>query len=83
MVASSKPSSRLTRGRAKRVFKVGELATSVGSSYIWEALRRPFRSAGSHQQALLDTHIRNAMRKLDADTRTEAVAKALRQSLID
>jgi DNA-binding NarL/FixJ family response regulator len=28
-------------------------------------------------------HIRNAMRKLDADTRTEAVAKALRQSLID
>jgi DNA-binding NarL/FixJ family response regulator len=28
-------------------------------------------------------HIRNAMRKLDADTRTEAVAKALRQSLIE
>ena len=28
-------------------------------------------------------HIRNAMRKLDADTRTEAVATALRQSLIE
>lgn len=28
------------------------------------------------------THIRKAMEKLDADTRTEAVAKALRQSLI-
>jgi DNA-binding NarL/FixJ family response regulator len=28
------------------------------------------------------THIRKAMDKLDADTRTEAVAKALRQSLI-
>jgi DNA-binding NarL/FixJ family response regulator len=28
------------------------------------------------------THVRNAMRKLDADTRTQAVASALRQSLI-
>jgi DNA-binding NarL/FixJ family response regulator len=28
-------------------------------------------------------HIRNAMRKLDADTRTEAVATALRQQLIE
>ena len=28
------------------------------------------------------THVRKAMRKLGADTRTEAVAKALRQSLI-
>src|SRR5947199_10499895 len=28
-------------------------------------------------------HIRNAMRKLDADTRTHAVAMALRQSLIE
>lgn len=28
------------------------------------------------------THVKNAMRKLEADTRTEAVAKALRESLI-
>jgi len=28
------------------------------------------------------THVRKAMRKLEADTRTQAVAKALRQSLI-
>jgi RNA polymerase sigma factor (sigma-70 family) len=28
------------------------------------------------------THIRKAMDKLDADTRTQAVAKAIRQSLI-
>jgi DNA-binding NarL/FixJ family response regulator len=28
------------------------------------------------------THVRKAMAKLDADTRTQAVAKALRQSLI-
>ena len=28
------------------------------------------------------THVRKAMAKLEADTRTQAVAKALRQSLI-
>ena len=28
------------------------------------------------------THVKNAMQKLEADTRTEAVAKALRDSLI-
>ncbi len=28
------------------------------------------------------THVKNAMQKLEADTRTEAVAKALRESLI-
>jgi len=52
----------ITHGRAKRVLKVGELATSVGSSYLWNALRSPFRSASKRQQALLDTHIKNALR---------------------
>jgi DNA-binding CsgD family transcriptional regulator len=28
------------------------------------------------------THVKNAMTKLEADTRTQAVASALRQSLI-
>jgi predicted unusual protein kinase regulating ubiquinone biosynthesis (AarF/ABC1/UbiB family) len=54
--------SSITSGRAKRVLKVGELATSVGSSYLWEALRSPFRSADTRQQALLDTHIKNAVK---------------------
>lgn len=44
------------------MLKVGELATSVGSSYVWQALRWPFRSAGAREKALLDTHIKNAMR---------------------
>ncbi len=60
--SSTKVASDITRGRAKRVFKVGELATSVGSSYMWQALRWPFRSADKRQQALLDTHIKNAIR---------------------
>src|SRR5438445_13008275 len=59
---AGKPRRDLTRGRAKRVLKVGELATSVGSSYLWEAVRRPFRSADKRQQALLDTHIKNAIK---------------------
>src|SRR5262249_52312178 len=34
----------------------------VGSSYLWNALRSPFRSADKRQQALLDTHIKNALK---------------------
>ena len=41
MPPNRKTESRLTRGRAKRVLKVGELATSVGSAYVWDALREP------------------------------------------
>ena len=52
----------ITSGRARRVMKVGELATSVGSSYVWQALRWPFRSVDKRRQALLDTHIKNAVR---------------------
>ncbi len=62
MTSASKSQSDITRGRARRVLKVGELATSVGSSYVWQAVRWPFRSADSRQKALLDTHIRNAMK---------------------
>src|SRR5689334_22164953 len=59
---SKKKGSAITSGRAKRVFKVGELATSVGSSYLWEAVRSPCRSADKRQQALLDTHVKNALK---------------------
>lgn len=31
----------------------------------------------------VQTHVRNAMEKLEADTRTQAVAAAIRQSLIE
>jgi predicted unusual protein kinase regulating ubiquinone biosynthesis (AarF/ABC1/UbiB family) len=53
---------RITSGRARRVMKVGELATSVGSSYLWQVLRAPFRSSDARQQALLDTHVKNAIK---------------------
>ena len=44
-----------------------------------EEIGRKLHIAGETARA----HIRNAMRKLDADTRTHAVAMALRQSLIE
>jgi predicted unusual protein kinase regulating ubiquinone biosynthesis (AarF/ABC1/UbiB family) len=64
-ISKSKPRSELTSGRARRVLKVGELATSMGSSYMWQALRWPFRSADKRRQALLDTHIKNAVRMVE------------------
>lgn len=71
----------LARGRTKRVLKVGELATSVGSSYAWQALSRPFRSADKHERALLDAHIRNAMRIVERSKELKGAFMKLVQML--
>ena len=81
MPAGRKTESRLTRGRARRVLKVGELATSVGTSYVWEALKSPFRSKGQRQQALLDTHIRNAVRIVESSKELKGAFMKLVQML--
>ncbi len=81
MAAKGKADGRLTRGRAKRVFKVGELATSVGSAYLWEALKSPFRTRDQHQQALLDTHIRTAMRIVESSKELKGAFMKLVQML--
>ena len=44
------------------MLSVGQLTTAVGSSYLWQAIKRPFQSASRTQQALLAAHIRNAER---------------------
>ena len=59
---AAKPRARITQGRAKRVISVGGLATSVGSSYVWQAVRWPFRSNDKRERALLDTHIKSAIK---------------------
>ncbi len=59
MAQQDKP---LTRGRARRAIKIGGLASQVGSSYLWNSLRRPFLNATARERELLDTHIRNARR---------------------
>lgn len=57
--------SEITAGRARRMLSVGGLTTSVGSSYLWQALKRPFQSETRQEAALLDTHIRNARRLVE------------------
>ncbi len=55
-------SGDLTSGRARRMLSLGRLTTSVGGSYLWRALKRPFQSVSKAQQELLAAHIRNAER---------------------
>jgi predicted unusual protein kinase regulating ubiquinone biosynthesis (AarF/ABC1/UbiB family) len=54
--------TEITTGRARRLFSVGRLTTSVGGSYLWQVLKRPFQSAAGAQQDALAAHIRNAER---------------------
>src|SRR5512135_1305451 len=77
------PTSRrdITRGRARRVLKVGELATSVGSTYVWQALRWPFRSADSRQRGLLEAHIRNATKIVERSKELRGAFMKLVQTL--
>jgi hypothetical protein len=54
----------ITSGRTRRMLSVGRLTTSVGGSYLWQALKRPFQSVTRQDRALLEAHIRNAERVL-------------------
>jgi len=58
-------SPRITNGRAKRALQVGSLTTSVGSSYLWHALKRPFQSVATQDQELFGLHLKNAMRLVE------------------
>ena len=81
MASRSNPRRDITRGRARRVLKVGELATSVGSSYLWQALRWPFRSADARQHGLLDAHIRNALKIVERSKELRGAFMKLVQTL--
>ncbi len=52
----------ITTGRTRRMLSVGRLTSSVGGSYLWHMLKRPFQSAPANEQALLEAHVRNAER---------------------
>ena len=73
--------STLTTGRARRVLKVGTLTTSVGGSYIWQALKRPFQSEARTERDLLDTHVRNALRIVERSTELKGAFMKLTQML--
>jgi predicted unusual protein kinase regulating ubiquinone biosynthesis (AarF/ABC1/UbiB family) len=52
----------ITSGRTRRMLSVGRLTSSVGGSYLWQLVKRPFQSASRSEQTLLEAHIRNAER---------------------
>jgi predicted unusual protein kinase regulating ubiquinone biosynthesis (AarF/ABC1/UbiB family) len=71
----------LTTGRARRVLTVGSLTTSVGGSYIWQALKRPFQTQEQTERDLLDTHVRNAIRLVERSTELKGAFMKLTQML--
>ncbi|MBI3766917.1 MAG: AarF/ABC1/UbiB kinase family protein [Deltaproteobacteria bacterium] len=73
--------STLTTGRARRVLKVGTLTTSLGGSYIWQALKRPFQSQARTERDLLDAHVRNAIRIVERSTELKGAFMKLTQML--
>lgn len=78
---TKRKSTRLTQGRAKRALQVGSLTTSVGSSYVWHALKRPFQSAGQKEQELLDLHLKNALRIVESSRELRGAFMKLVQML--
>jgi predicted unusual protein kinase regulating ubiquinone biosynthesis (AarF/ABC1/UbiB family) len=74
-------STRLTKGRTKRALQVGSLTTSVGSSYLWHALKRPFQTAGQKEQELLDLHLKNALRIVESSRELRGAFMKLVQML--
>jgi len=71
----------LTTGRARRVLKVGTLTTSVGGSYLWQALKRPFQTQARTDRDLLDAHVRNAVRIVERSTELKGAFMKLVQML--
>ena len=74
-------SGGLTKGRTKRALQVGSLTTSVGSSYLWHTLKRPFQSAGKKEQELLDLHLKNALRIVESSRELRGAFMKLVQML--
>ncbi len=78
---AKKQSTGLTKGRTKRALQVGSLTTSVGSSYLWHALKRPFQATGKKEQELLDLHLKNALRIVDSSRELRGAFMKLVQML--
>jgi len=80
----ARPAARddaLTSGRARRALNVSTLTTSVGGSYLWQALKRPFQSQEQTERDLIDTHVRNAMRIVERSTQLKGAFMKLTQML--
>ena len=75
------PRNPITKGRARRAIEMGGLASQVGTSYLWNTLRRPFLSQSRQDSELLETHIRNAQRIVESSTNLRGAFMKLIQML--
>ena len=73
--------SDIKSGRARRVLSVGGLTTTIGSSYLWQLVKRPFQSGDERQEAMLATHIRNAQRLVEQSVELRGAFAKLVQML--
>ncbi len=71
----------ITSGRARRAIQIGELASQVGSSYLWTSIRRPFLSENDRDRELLDAHVKNARRIVESSTHLRGAFLKLIQML--
>lgn len=75
------PRKSVTSGRTRRALKIGGLASQVGSSYLWNSLRKPFLDAAHHERELLETHVRNAQRIVESSKELRGAFMKLVQML--
>jgi predicted unusual protein kinase regulating ubiquinone biosynthesis (AarF/ABC1/UbiB family) len=80
-VPNKKKNPDLVQGRARRAFQVGSLTTSVGGSYLWHALKRPFQSVSKREQELLDLHLQSALRIVESSRELRGAFMKLVQML--
>ena len=81
LMPAKKSSNELTQGRAKRSLQVGSLATSIGGSYAWQALKQPFQFGRDKGPELLDLHLKNALRIVESSRELRGAFMKLIQML--
>lgn len=81
MSERAQPRGSLATGRARRMLSIGGLGTAVGGSYLWQLLSRPFRPADRREKALIEAHLRNAMRIVDRSAELRGAFMKLVQML--
>jgi predicted unusual protein kinase regulating ubiquinone biosynthesis (AarF/ABC1/UbiB family) len=80
-VAKKSQSTTLRTGRLERLATVGSVTGRVGASYLWSALKRPFQTEEKRESALVDTHLRNALRIVESSKQLRGAFMKMTQIL--
>lgn len=73
--------AEIREGRARRLWSLGSLSGVIGGSYLWQLVRRPFRSDDQARDSLLAAHVRNAQRLIEGSTELRGAFTKLVQML--